>query len=277
MTQSDMTQSNQCAPGNGTGCGARLRQAREAAGLTREDVSARLKMPARVVGVLESDDWSSLDAPVFVRGQLRSYARLLQLDVESDLAAARVAVVTPPVLVSHTHTPRIRRIAEQVGRRAIYIAVTAVIAVPVWMATSPHLANNGLALQSLDLPPAPAGPVAKTGTGVSAAVPRTPLVASFASIPRTATAAGSALTLKFNADSWMQVFAADGRVLEQGELAAGQSRSYAAGEVARIVLGNSSAVAVEHSGKPVDLAPYSRANVARFTLSFDGSLVPASH
>src|SRR3970282_2249626 len=147
-----MMQSNQGTPGNGGGCGARLRLGRDAAGPTPEGVSARLKMPVRVIRVLESDDWSSLGAPVFVRGQLRSYARLLGLDVDAALAEARIAVVTPPELVSHTHTPRIRRVAQQVTRRAVYIAVTAAIAVPVWMATSPHLGNNSFAWQAVVTP-----------------------------------------------------------------------------------------------------------------------------
>ena len=69
----------------------------------------------------------------------------------------------------------------------------------------------------------------------------------------------------------------DGRALEQGVLTAGQSRRYAARVVGRVVLGNSSAVAVERGGERVDLQPFSRANVARFTLSSDGSLAPASH
>lgn len=268
-------QSNQSAPGNGAGCGALLRQAREAAGLSREDVSARLRMPVRVIAALESEDGSSLDAPVFVRGQLRSYARLLNLDIEAELTQARVAVVTTPDLVSHTHIPRFRRVAEQLARRAIYIAVTAVIAVPVWMATSPHLVNNGLALQSLDMPPSAAE--AAVGAGALPTAPRTPLVASFTSLPGNAAEAEPALSLTFNADSWVQVFAADGRALEQGVLKAGQSRRYAAGEVGRIVLGNSSAVAVERAGNAVDLAPFSRANVARFTLSSDGSLAPVGN
>ena len=59
-------------PDGDRGCGARLRKAREAAGLTQADVASRLKMPVRVVDSLESEDWSRLGAPVFVRGQLRS-------------------------------------------------------------------------------------------------------------------------------------------------------------------------------------------------------------
>jgi len=58
-------------------------------------------------------------------------------------------------------------------------------------------------------------------------------------------------------------------------LAAGQSRSYAAGKVRHVVLGNAPAVAVQKGGQPLDLAPFIRANVARFTVSSDGSLAPA--
>ena len=49
-----------------------------------------------------------------------------------------------------------------------------------------------------------------------------------------------------------------------------------AGEVGKVVLGNSSAVQVQQAGKPVDLAPFSRGSVARFTLSSDGSLAPVA-
>jgi len=47
--------------------------------------------------------------------------------------------------------------------------------------------------------------------------------------------------------------------------------------VARMVLGNASAVEVQQAGTIVDLSPYQRANVARFTVSSDGSVVPVSH
>ena len=61
------------------GCGQRLKQAREAAGMSIDDVAARLHMPARIVSSLEAEDWSRLGAPVFVRGQVRSYSRLMGL------------------------------------------------------------------------------------------------------------------------------------------------------------------------------------------------------
>jgi cytoskeleton protein RodZ len=86
----------------------------------------------------------------------------------------------------------------------------------------------------------------------------------------------AALSLRLNADSWVQVIAADGRVLEQSLLRAGEQRDYPAGSVAKVVLGNASAVTVRRSGRAIDLAPYLRSNVARFTVSSAGSLAPVA-
>lgn len=263
-----MNHSNDTVLASGEGCGARLAQARQAAGLACEDVATQLKMPLRVVNALEADDRSVLGAPVFVRGQLRSYARLLDIDIEPELSRSGIAVVTPSELVSHSHTPRFHRILEQATRRAIYIVLTAAIALPVWLGMRPHLSNE-LPVASLDLP---AGPLAQPAAGTSKAPPRrTPLIASMASMSASTV---PALSIDITGDTWLQVFAADGRPLEQGTLAAGERRSYDGGEVGRVVIGNSAAVELKKAGKPVDLTPFTRANVARFKLSFDGSLAP---
>ena len=93
----------------------RLRKAREAAGLTEADVAERLKMPVRVVRSLEAEDWSRLGAPVFVRGQLRSYSRLLGLMTAPMVAASGVAPIEPPALVPRSYTPPMQRLVEQVA------------------------------------------------------------------------------------------------------------------------------------------------------------------
>ena len=118
--------------------GDQLRVAREAMGLAQADVAARLKMPLRVVRSLEEEDWSRLGAPVFVRGQLRSYARLLGLDADPVVEAAEVAPVAPPVLTPRTFTPPLQRLAEQAARRFVYVVMTVAIAIPVWLATRPQ-------------------------------------------------------------------------------------------------------------------------------------------
>jgi len=266
-----MTYSDQIT---GAGAGAALRQAREAAGMSIDQAAAQLRMTVRAVANLEADDWSSLGAPVFVRGQLRSYARLVGIDIEPYIEQAPVAAVAPSTLVSHTHTPGYQRFAEQIGRRAIYVAITAAIAVPVWLGTRSHFGNSELAVQSLDVPATTAQ--TEFATPSQATPERTPLVASIAPLPA-APQSSAALTITFNGDSWVEILGPNDQVLERGLLTAGQQRSYKLGEVARVKLGNIDAVEVKRAGVAVDLEPFSRANVARFTLSSDGSLAPVAH
>ena len=254
--------------------GEQLRVAREAAGLTQADVAERLKMPLRVVRSLEDEDWSRLGAPVFVRGQLRSYARLLGIDAEPVIEASEVGPVAPPQLTPRTFTPPWQRFAEQAGRRLVYVVMTVAIAIPVWLGLA-NRAPEGLVAGGsapLDVPAQRlAGP---TGTEPGARVDPGPhtLVASLASLPQRA---APVVTLRFTGDSWMEVAGDDGRILEQALVRAGEKRSFDADEVASVVLGNASAVEVRSQGREQDLAPYMRANVARFTVSSDGSLAPA--
>ncbi|MEN5263540.1 RodZ domain-containing protein [Stenotrophomonas hibiscicola] len=275
------------------GCGARLRQAREAAGLTLEDVGSRLRMPVQVVRSLEEEQWQKLGAPVFVRGQLRSYARLLDVDVGELLEQAQVGPVVPPTLVSHTHTPRARRIAENLGRRVLYVGITAVLAVPVWFATRGHFDGSATPspnTASLDAIPA-AVPVTPSAAGVEPAAvadvasapaskpAATPYVASLAPVPRPAPAPAAANTLdmQFSGDSWVDIGGPDGSTVEKALIKSGESRSFTPGQVTRVTLGNASAVQVQQNGAIVDLTPYQRANVARFQVSSEGSVVPVSH
>jgi len=265
------------------GCGEQLRKAREAAGLSLDQVAGQLRMPLQVVAALEGEQWSRLGAPVFVRGQLRSYARLLKVDLGGLLEQARIAPVEPPKLVSHTHTPRLKRAAENIGRRAVYVVITAVLAVPVWYVISGNSNSAPPGTASLDVVPATdaagelappvqapaAAPVQPADTG--------PYIASMAPLARPAAAAPSTLTLNFKGDSWVEISAPDGATVEKALIRAGESRSFAAGQVGRMVLGNAAEVEVQQAAGNVDLAPYKRGNVARFTVSSDGSVAPVSH
>ncbi len=257
-----------------TSCGKRLRAAREAAGLSVADVATALKMPVRIVEAIESEDWARLGAPVFVRGQLRSYSRLLGLPMDPVQMASASAPIEPTRLIPRTQTPRMQRVADQVGGRLVYVVITALLILPVWVATRSHIDNPQDAAQ-LDLP---AGKLAANHTVQPASpVARDPstVVASMASLPARQGVA-PALTLHFSSDSWVQIVAPDGHDIEKALLKAGATRSYSMGEVGHMVLGNASSVQLRSSGQSRDLSPYMRANVARFTVSSDGSLAPVA-
>lgn len=252
------------------GCGERLRVARVAAGLAIEDVATRLRMPVRVVQSLEAEDWSRLGAPVFVRGQVRSYSRLLGLGTTAMMDALDVAPVEPTKLVSRTHTPKMQWWAEQIGRRLVYVVLTLSLAIPAWVATRNHLAVPAQAVAALDTPV----DSALAGEHAGSRTPRT-VIASMTPMAATVqpAAPNREILLRTSGKTWLQVVGRDGETMEQTLLAAGAERRYATTQVQRITIGDASVVTLETDGHPVEVATHARANVARFAVSSDGSLV----
>lgn len=255
------------------GCGARLRDARLAAGLSIDDVATRLRMPARVVQSLEAEDWSRLGAPVFVRGQVRSYSRLLGLTTAPMMAALNIEPVEPTRLVSRTHTPKAQWWAEQIGRRLVYIVLTLSLAIPAWVATRQHLNGTPATIAALDTPVAPVA----HGKPAAPAVPAPPrtVVASMAPMgaavqPEPAPSAD--IVLRATGQSWLEVIARDGNVLDKTMLADGAEKRYPMDQVQRLTIGNAAVVQMQAGGRPMNVMEHARANVARFAVSSDGSL-----
>jgi cytoskeleton protein RodZ len=268
-----MTDSNTMQSQDPQGCGDLLRAARERGGMSLQDVSQRLKMPTRVLQALEAGQWEQLGGAVFVRGQLRSYARLVGIDIEPFLQQAQVGAVRPAELVSRSYTPRFQHVFESFKRRAVYVVLTVVIVTPVWMGLRPQLGTGASdsATASLDVVPEAGNAMQAAPTTAAARAQATPYVASMTPIPRATT---PWLSMRFKGDSWVEVNAPDGRKVEHALIRSGEERRYAQGEVGRVKLGDAAAVEVQHAGSTVDLAPYQRANVARFTVSSEGSLAP---
>ncbi|MEZ5565367.1 MAG: helix-turn-helix domain-containing protein [Gammaproteobacteria bacterium] len=73
------------------GLGERLRSARKARALTLEQAAFTLKMDISILRALEDERFDALGAPVFVRGHLKAYARILGLSEEAVLEAYRAA------------------------------------------------------------------------------------------------------------------------------------------------------------------------------------------
>src|SRR5690606_11759211 len=67
--------------------GKLLRLERERRGLTIAQVAGELHMDSGVTRALEAGDFASLGAPIFVKGHLRNYAKLLGMDGEKIVHA----------------------------------------------------------------------------------------------------------------------------------------------------------------------------------------------
>ncbi|MFO1319908.1 MAG: DUF4115 domain-containing protein [Burkholderiales bacterium] len=78
--------------------GQQLHEARERLGLSVADVARHLKLHPRQVEALERDAFADLPGPVFVRGFMRNYARLVGLDGEALVGLAeRLGGLPAPV------------------------------------------------------------------------------------------------------------------------------------------------------------------------------------
>ena len=68
--------------------GEQLRNARQGYRWSVEDVAATRQLTVDMVRALESGDTEALPGPTFVRGYLRAYARLMEIDESTVLAGA---------------------------------------------------------------------------------------------------------------------------------------------------------------------------------------------
>jgi len=76
--------------------GDALRAARESRELTLEQVEKTTRIRRVFLQALEEDRFDDLPAPVYTRGFIRNYARLLGLDPDDMVAAYAAATGTPP-------------------------------------------------------------------------------------------------------------------------------------------------------------------------------------
>ena len=67
--------------------GSTLCKSREVKGLTVEQAAEAIHLPVHVIIAMENDDFDSLPSKVFVRGYIRNYVKLLELDERPFLEA----------------------------------------------------------------------------------------------------------------------------------------------------------------------------------------------
>ncbi len=276
-----MSASNQTTPATPSGVGEQLRAARERAEWSLAETASRLRMQTRVVEALECENWAHLGAPVFVRGQLRSYLRLLKLPESLADGLQDATLVSPPTLTPRTFTPPMQRMLDKAMGRAVYVVITALIAVPVWMAARPHLGMAPLSqtaslgiVDGLEMPAS--APAASPPQGPTALTASLANLSKRAQEPAVAAPEKTTLTLRFSGQSWINISAPDGAQVEQALMSAGQERSFEADAVGSMVLGNAGAVELLRDDVVQDLSRFKRSDVARFTVSSDGSLAPVA-
>lgn len=261
------------------GVGRLLVEAREKSGLSVDEVASRLRLMPRQVRALESGDIDALPGPAFVRGFLRNYAKLLQIDAEPLLEACRVHVPEISPSQISLHSENILIVGRERKGWSIYLAAVAIIILMLaaWFAYMDFTSGKSEPAEPAsaaiphDLPetammPQPIESLPQTIDGVQPAPTATPQVTPEEPSAPAATAGASTLVLSTTQTSWVSVQDRDGKEIFSRNVTSGNSETITGTPPLKLVIGNATGMQLTYNGNPVDLAPHIRANVARLTL-----------
>lgn len=267
--------------------GARLRAAREAAGVHIGGLAVALKVPVAKLEALEADRLDLLPDAVFARALASSICRALKIDAAEVLQllpegavpslefAARPAAATVPSRLAGPHRMRLSRVSRPVavGAALLVLAALALLIYPAAFIDVEGEMQEASAPLAATAVPAPAPAVQPEGAqsfpGLAATVPAVqaePMAAAPAGVASAPAAAPADDTLRITARaaSWVQVTDAGGATPLRRTLAEGESVAVSGTLPLSVVVGRVDAVEVTVRGAPFDLAPVARNNTARF-------------
>jgi cytoskeleton protein RodZ len=150
--------------------GERLRQAREARGITPLQVEIDTRIRASVIQALEQGDYGSLPPEPFLRGLVRTYANYLRVDSEEmvQLFAADFAGLSPSAQPAAPTEPPPQFTPPPAAPEKVAPALTASLSPP--SASEPVRRPTAIRVPSLR-PPLPRPPAPKPNLPVPAAPP----------------------------------------------------------------------------------------------------------
>ncbi|MEO8175672.1 MAG: helix-turn-helix domain-containing protein [Sphingomicrobium sp.] len=186
--------------------GERLRAAREAKGLTLEDIAAQTRIPRRHLESLENSDWVNLPAPTYTTGFAKSYASAVGLDrveigerLREEIGGHRPAPAT--AVVFEPADP-----ARTMPKWLVFGAIAAVLLLVLVMSWL-----NDQSFRPLD-----------DSANDNAATAVAPEAAAPVQAPPAVVAGAGAVAIIATAPVWIQVYEKGGSRLFEGVLAAGQ-------------------------------------------------------
>lgn len=290
--------------------GAELRKRRESLSLDQGDAARQLHLPSLVVNDIETGQVDKL-SPLYRRGYIRNYARLLALDPDEVLAEAGEDI--PPELQEVLPVSRREWRLERYLKFATYAVVTVAIVPPLvyffiaggtrmldrepaaegatTVAQSKAAGDSVTSVTEPDETRQEPAPEVSTARHVSAsALPLNPIRPSREGAADTAlgttdiatptddaiTAESgpplSALELRLLEDSWIEIHDAEGTRLEYDLLRSGQTLSYEGLAPFRLLLGRSSAVSLQVNGQAVTWDGHESGDVAEIAVAADGEV-----
>jgi cytoskeleton protein RodZ len=241
-----------------SGFGARLQRERELRGVLRDEICTATRISTRYLEALENEQWATLPGGVFNRGFVRAVARFLGLDeddllAEYDLATSEQNSEIEPL---GTAVPQERK--EKRSSAFIWIVALCGLFLFVgggWLGWRWHY--NTVSLSNTQ--PASAMQVTVPAERAPSGVPADSAAAANTSAAASSSDAGSttetqALQLKIEAGKETSVsVSADGNKVFEGNIIAGQSRTFTAQGAIDISAKDAGALLLELNGQT--LAP----------------------
>ena len=244
--------------------GAWLRTQREARGVTLRDIADSSKISLRYLEALELDRFEVLPAPVFTRGFLREYARVVGLDADEVVNLYLLAADAEPEL-----PPLEARSARTAGGPtplgyglmliAAVVLLLAIAAIVSWLAERRARAAtpSPRPLPAASSPLQPAGPpdtVARRGTEPDGSVARAgPDSGASAAAPAAPEEQRPLrVELEFTEDCWVELVV-DGQRRTSELRTSGEVVTLEARDSVLLTLGNAPGVRVEVNGRPFPL------------------------
>lgn len=262
--------------------GRALAAARAERGLTVTEIALRLKYAPKQIEALEADRYEALAGPAFVRGMIRSYAKLLGVDADPLVASLGTSLPPPPPqLVAPPRRGEVPFPTEPRKASLVYLVLSVLLVVAVvgvvveWMLRPEPPAAVATPRPQVPGPLAAAAPERETDVATAPEPAPAPVVdpaaagtgTAFASAAATATRPGERhLVLEFSSESWVEVRDGEGQVLLSQLNPAGSRHQLAGAGPFKLVIGNARGVKLTYNQNAVDLAPFTRTDVARLTL-----------
>lgn len=250
--------------------GETLTRAREARGLSVEDVSAQTRIRGGLIRQIEADDFNGCGGAVYARGHLRSLAKAIGIDAEELVAEfdrshadePAPALVPVPAVDPHEAARADRKAPNWTAAMAVALVVICVLAGISLIGNRHSSSHNTAGHTNPPVSPAP-----------SSAAPSSPPAASppAGSVARVRTDLAIALIRVTSDRTWMSVSTLSGRLLFQGLLASGQQRLFKDAHGLRLTIGNAPAVDLVANGRDLG-SPRSQGNVAHVTIARGGGV-----
>jgi cytoskeleton protein RodZ len=276
-----------------------LTRAREELSLSQKDISSRLNLNEQIIAALDSNDLDKLPAPTYVRGYIRSYARVVNLDADRLIGIYEGIAEAPPEILPDVK-PAVQASSRDKPVKAVtyLVTFTLVFLLIAWW-QGQYIVNPGFFSFNMKTSEGGKYPGGLTYTYDVVNHPETlevpeidelinmeivdldesedilsiddsPILDAETNLTTPANpdtqANSDTLKLELSAESWVEVFDASGERLYRNLAKPGEIISITGTAPLSVKLGNARAVSVSFNGETFDTSEYTKAGVARFLL-----------